>query len=116
MSQTLRIARRLGLVSLGAMLAAACAPLSLFATFSPKDSAAREAHDAAFGPEPYQRLDVYGPPRTQGQAAAPIAVFFYGGSWDTGRRQDYSWVGKALASRGFVTVIPDYGLYPRVRY
>jgi acetyl esterase/lipase len=25
-------------------------------------------------------------------------------------------VGQALASRGFVTVLPDYGLYPQVRY
>jgi acetyl esterase/lipase len=116
MSDILRTARRLGLASLGAMLAAACAPLSLFATFSPTDPAAREVHDAAFGPEAYQRLDVYGPPRMPGQDAAPIAVFFYGGSWDSGRRQDYSWVGKALASRGFVTVVPDYGLYPKVRY
>jgi acetyl esterase/lipase len=116
MSDKLRTTRRLGLASLGAALAAACAPLSLFATLSPKDPAARSAANVAFGPAPHQRLDVYGPHRTEGQAPAPIAVFFYGGSWDTGRRQDYSWVGKALASRGFVTVIPDYGMYPKVRY
>ena len=42
--------------------------------------------------------------------------FFYGGSWDSGRRQDYNWVGRALASRGFVTIIADYRLYPEVTY
>jgi len=116
MTDPLRTTRRLGLASLGAALAAACAPLSLFATLSPKDPAARSAVNVAFGPAARQRLDVYGPHRTKGQAPVPVAVFFYGGSWDTGRRQDYSWVGKALASRGFVTVIPDYGMYPTVRY
>src|SRR4051812_9253233 len=99
MSDPLRTTRRLGLASLGAALAAACAPLSLFATFSPKDPAARSAVNVAYGPAAHQRLDVYGPRRNSGQTPAPVAVFFYGGSWDTGRRQDYNWVGRALASR-----------------
>jgi acetyl esterase/lipase len=45
-----------------------------------------------------------------------VAVFFYGGSWDSGRRQDYAWVGRALAAQGFLTIVPDYRLYPAVRY
>jgi acetyl esterase/lipase len=45
-----------------------------------------------------------------------VAVFFYGGSWDSGRRQDYGWVGRALAAQGFLTVVPDYRLYPAVRF
>ncbi|HEX3363636.1 alpha/beta hydrolase [Phenylobacterium sp.] len=107
--------RRLSLAAVGAALTAACAPLSMFATFTPKDPAMRSARNVAYGPAAHQRLDVYAPQRSAGQAT-PVAVFFYGGSWDTGRRQDYSWVGQALASRGFVTVVPDYGLYPAVRY
>ena len=116
MSQTGRLTRRLGLTAVAAALTAACAPLSMFATFTPKDPASRSGRNVAFGPEPWQRLDVYGPHRNKGEALAPVAVFFYGGSWDTGRRQDYNWVGQALASRGFVTVVADYGLYPLVRY
>lgn len=115
MSETGRLTRRLSLTAAASALAAACAPLSMFATFTPKDPATRSARDVAYGSQARQRLDVYAPRRTAGQAA-PVAVFFYGGSWDTGRRQDYSWVGQALASRGFVTVVPDYGLYPAVRY
>lgn len=114
MSETARLTRRLSLTAVAASLAAACAPLSMFATFTPKDPALRVARNAAYGAHAYQRLDVYAPRR--GARAAPVAVFFYGGSWDTGRRQDYGWVGQALASRGFVTVVPDYGLYPAVRY
>ncbi len=60
------------------------------------------------------RLDVYSP--RPGAQPAPIVVFFYGGSWDSGRRKDYGFVGKALASRGYVAVVPDYRLYPQVRW
>jgi len=108
--------RRLGLAAITAALTAACSPLSLFATLSPKDPAMVSARDVAFGPDPRQKLDVYAPRRIQGAGPAPVVVFFYGGSWDSGRRQDYNWAGKALASRGFVTVIADYRLYPQVRF
>jgi acetyl esterase/lipase len=43
-------------------------------------------------------------------------VFWYGGAWVKGSRKDYRFVGAALASRGLVTVIPDYRLYPEVRF
>jgi acetyl esterase/lipase len=114
MTAKLRTTRRLGLAAAAAALAGACSPLTLFATLTPKDPARREAHDVAYGGDPRQRLDVYAPRRTEGPA--PVAVFFYGGSWDSGRRQDYSWVGRALAAQGFVTVVADYRLYPQVRY
>jgi acetyl esterase/lipase len=114
MGDTTGMTRRFGLAAIGASLTAACSPLSLFANLSPKDAALTNARDVAFGPDPRQRLDVYGP-KAKG-SPAPVAVFFYGGSWDSGRRQDYNWVGRALAARGFVTVIPDYRLYPAVRF
>jgi acetyl esterase/lipase len=106
--------KRLGLAAAAAALTAACSPLSMFATLSPKDPASLGVRGEAYGPEPRQKLDVYVPRRQAG--GAPVAVFFYGGSWDSGRRQDYNWVGRALASRGFVTLVPDYRLYPQVRY
>ncbi len=113
MGKSATMTRRLGLAAIAASLTTACSPLSLFATLSPKDPAMTSARDVAFGPDPRQRLDVYAP---KGARVAPVVMFFYGGSWDTGRRQDYNWVGKALASRGFVTVIADYRLYPEVRF
>jgi acetyl esterase/lipase len=45
-----------------------------------------------------------------------VIVFFYGGSWNSGSRSGYAFVGRALAARGFVTVIPDYRLVPEVVY
>jgi acetyl esterase/lipase len=114
MSTSTDAAKRLTLASAAGALAAACSPLSLFATLAPKDPGRLVAHGQAYGAGPRQRLDVYAPPGRP--THAPVAVFFYGGSWDSGRRQDYNWVGRALASRGFVTVIADYRLYPEVRY
>lgn len=59
------------------------------------------------------RLDVYAP---QNAANAPVVVFFYGGRWQMGKKEDYKFVGQALASHGFVAVLPDYRKYPQVRY
>jgi acetyl esterase/lipase len=71
------------------------------------------AADIAFGRDPRQTLDVYAP---LGVSRAPVIVFFYGGSWKFGRRQDYAFAARALAARGFVVVVPDYRLVPQVRY
>lgn len=57
-------------------------------------------------------LDVY---RPRDAHNAPVVVFFYGGSWKSGKRQWYQWAGEALAQRGLVVVIPDYRLWPKVR-
>lgn len=103
---------------LGAMLgllAAACSPLRTFDALVPKDPGVRVAvRDAAFGPGPRRRVDVYVPRRRTG--ALPIVVFFYGGSWNSGTKAGYAFVGRALAARGFAVAIPDYRLVPEIRY
>jgi len=106
--------KRLTIAAALATLTTACTPLALFATLSPKDNAAQISRGEAYGANLRQTVDVYAPRNARG--AAPMAVFFYGGSWDSGRRQDYNWVGRALAARGFVAVVADYRLYPEVRY
>lgn len=70
--------------------------------------------DVAYGDLPRQKLDVYAPRR--GPPGAPIVVFFYGGGWNHGRREDYDWAARAIAAQGFVVVVPDYRLYPEVRF
>ncbi len=59
-------------------------------------------------------LDVYRPRNPH--PGAPVVVFFYGGNWQGGNKALYRFVGAALASRGLVVVIPDYRLYPEVRF
>jgi acetyl esterase/lipase len=111
-AQTHRL--RAVLASSVAFVAAACAPLTMFATLAPRDPALRPAAGLAYGEGPRRRLDVYAPRKKA--KPAPVAVFFYGGSWDSGRRQDYGWVGQALAAKGFVTLVPDYRVAPEVAY
>jgi len=103
------------LAGAGALLASACSPLSLYNTLAPRDSARRAGRDIAYGADPRQRLDVYTPDAVSG-TPPPVLVFFYGGGWNSGRRQDYAWVGQNLAARGFVVVVPDYRLVPQARY
>ncbi len=70
----------------------------------------------AYGPGPRHRLDVYSPARVAAAAPAPAVVFFYGGGWEEGDRGIYRFVGAALAARGILTLVPDYRLYPEVRF
>lgn len=98
-----------------ATFAAACTPsLGTFNALAPRDAGAtRAARDVAYADGPRHKLDVYAPP---GASQLPVIVFVYGGSWSSGSKGDYAFAGAALASRGFVTVIPDYQLVPGVRF
>ena len=99
-----------------ALFAAACSPLTAFNSLVPKDGGTRlVARGIAYGEGPRRRLDVYAP-RANAAGRRPVIVFFYGGSWNSGERAGYAFVGRALAARGFVTVIPDYRLVPEVTY
>lgn len=97
--------------ALAALFLAGCTPVTLFNSLMPKDGGtARPAKGIAYGRDPRQRLDVYAP--EAGAARRPVVVFFYGGSWASGSRAGYGFVGRALAARGFVAVVPDYRLAP----
>ena len=99
-----------------ALLAVACSPLKTFDTLVPKDSGvAKVADDVAFGADPRQRLDLYAPIGARA-APLPVIVFFYGGSWNSGIKDGYAFVGRALAARGFLVAIPDYRLLPQIAY
>lgn len=107
--------RRVFVSVLAGALATACSPLAAFNRFAPRDPALRGPTNVAYGPDPRQRLDLYAP-RARGTKSWPLMVFFYGGAWSSGRRQDYEWAGQALASRGFVVAVVDHRLVPQVRY
>ncbi|MFO1147859.1 MAG: alpha/beta hydrolase [Alsobacter sp.] len=93
----------------------ACSAVGAFnAVVKSEDGARTLATDLAYGPDPRQTLDIYGPPGAGGRK--PVVIFIYGGSWNSGRRQDYAFVGKALAAQGVVAVVIDYRLVPQVRF
>lgn len=105
-------------VSLGGLILAGCAPEKLLDSASrlaPGDSARQLARGAAYGADPRQRLDVWGPKRASG-ALLPVVIFFYGGAWNSGERGGYGFAGRAFAAHDFIAVIPDYRLAPQVRF
>lgn len=70
--------------------------------------------DVAYAVGPRHSLDVYAPKHPK--AGAPVVVFLYGGGWDSGDKAMYRFVGAALATHGYVAVLPDYRVYPVARY
>ena len=109
------VTRRLLGAGATALAAAGCSPLQIFDAVAPRDGGtAKAGADLPYGSHPRQRLDVHVP--TSVPAGAPVLVFFYGGSWKSGAKEEYDFVGSALAAQGFVTVLPDYRLYPEVRF
>lgn len=71
----------------------------------------------AFGDQPLQKLDVYQAKNATGNATskAPVIVFFYGGSWQYGSRDQYLFAADSLVEAGYVVVLPDYRKYPEVK-
>ncbi|WP_083745293.1 alpha/beta hydrolase [Variovorax sp. KK3] len=94
---------------------AGCSAVGTLNALTPSDGATVRK-DVAYGALPAQQLDIYTPPGQAPAAGWPVVVFFYGGSWNSGSRADYQFVGKAMAARGVLTLIADYRLYPAVRY
>jgi acetyl esterase/lipase len=92
---------------------AACSTVGVLNTIEPKFGVVT-TRDIVYQAGDRGGLDVYRPRGANG--STPVVVFFYGGGWDSGRKSDYSFIGDALASKGFVTVIPDYRIYPQVRW
>lgn len=102
----------LGALSLGAV---AAAPAAVLNGLSALDSR-RRAAGLRYGPESRQQFDLYQPAGNAPAAGWPVLVFFYGGSWRSGERADYRFVGEALANQGMLVMVADYRLYPEVAY
>ena len=105
------------LLPLAALLGlAACAPLRTLNVLASASGGYTVAPDIAYGSLTAQKLDVYTPTSVAPPGGWPLVVFFYGGSWNSGARADYKFVGSALAARGVLVLVADYRLYPEVRY
>lgn len=100
-------------LGLAAAVAVACSPVRALNAVVPSDGYQLHA-DIAYGHLPRQKLDVY-QPKLQDKKL-PVVLFYYGGSWDSGDKGDYKFVAEAFTSSGFVTVIPDYRVYPEVTF
>ncbi|MBO0904024.1 alpha/beta hydrolase [Jiella sonneratiae] len=74
----------------------------------------RLVSNLSYAPGPRRVLDLY-LPKTM-NPATPVVVFVHGGSWDSGSKDIYPFVGQSLASAGFAVAIPNYRLYPETRF
>lgn len=90
-------------------------PLALLDLVVPKDASShRTARAIPFGPHPRHRLDLYAPRRRA--ESLPVLLFVYGGGWDSGRRQEYSFAGRTFAALGFLTAVADYRVVPEAQF
>ena len=71
-----------------------------------------ELKSHSYGDSPRHHLDWY---RGDGDHR-PVVVILYGGNWQSGQRSDYRFVADALIRMNCDVVIPDYRLYPDVRF
>jgi acetyl esterase/lipase len=100
-------------VVLTALIASCSSAVFLFANAPTAFGSFERRSDIAYGADPRQRLDVYAP---RNAANRPVVIFWYGGTWVKGSKANYRFVAAALAERGFVAVLPDYRLYPAVKF
>jgi acetyl esterase/lipase len=139
-----RLIARAGILTVAASSTACTSVSFLIANVPASFGPYTRTTDIAYGSEKRQKLDVYVPVAEPGAAALtsdvarrdsaaaragavaqgsggasrgrPVVVFWYGGSWQDGSKSEYKFVGAALAERGFVAVLPDYRLYPKVKF
>ena len=96
------------LLAAGALLASGC--LRVAFTVANRGQPPADA-SAAYAPGERHGIDVYRPANATGDV--PVVVFFYGGSWQGGAREDYRFVGRRLANQGLLVLVADYRTYPQ---
>lgn len=102
----------LSVTSLLALLTGGCSPATLLNSLT-SHQGYEITRSVAYSKGTRHTIDIYSP---AGAKHAPVIVFFYGGSWQGGSKESYLFVAAALAQRGYVTIVPDYRVYPEIRY
>ncbi len=112
LNRWLKMTLKISLIPLMTGLLSGCSGQKLLNTMTLGTGYSR-ASNIVFDDVTGLKADVYTP---TGAANAPMVVFFYGGRWSEGSKDLYEFAGAALAKQGFVAVVPDYRLYPRVKF
>src|SRR4051812_11449204 len=71
----------------------------------------RVQRNLAYGDGSRHKFDLYLPKTFS--PPAPVVLFFYGGAFRAGRKEEYRVVGEALASKGIITAVVDYRIHPK---
>lgn len=103
---------RLTIMLLSALVLAGCQAQKVLNVLTPTKGY-EVANNLVYDDRTGLRLDVYEPHDVKG---APVVVFLYGGRWQNGGKDLYRWVGQALASRGYVAVLPNLRNFPETQF
>jgi acetyl esterase/lipase len=107
--------KKLLVVLLSVLVLQACTQLLLSAANAPKYTFEGQIESSvAYGELAEQALDIYIPKNAT--EAMPVIMFFHGGRWTTGSKEQYQFVGMRLADLGYIAVLPSTRLYPRVKF
>lgn len=99
--------------TLSLFLFSGCSPLLVLSNLSMENENVTVLQKR-YGESERQQFDLYMPETIM--ANSPVVAFFYGGGWKRGEKEKYGFVGQTLSGKGYVTVIPDYRLYPEVKF
>ena len=94
-----------------------CSGVEVLNALAPQQGV-EKVENVTFQNEHNLQLDIYRPSakRFKSQSDLPVIVFYWGGRWQEGDKAMYDFLGRELATRGFITVIPNYRLWPDVGF
>lgn len=64
--------------------------------------------DVAYGSGPLENMDFYVP--EQGHGPHPVHIFIHGGYWRSREKEDFAFIGAALARAGLMAIVINYPL------
>lgn len=105
----------LAIVSSAFLSGCASTGLLLLNTSVKVSSEHKVVSDVAYGESSWQRLDLHIPTNTSSQAK-PVLIFFYGGGWYSGNKEQYFFAADAFARLGYLVVVPDYIKAPKGKF
>lgn len=98
-----------------ATMLVACTPLQLAVVNAPVVTYEGQiSKDVPYGQLPRQKLDIYVP--NINLETFPVVVFFHGGRWSEGSKDQYKFLGMKLSNMGYIVVLPNTRLYPDVKF
>ncbi len=71
--------------------------------------------DVSFGNHTRDKVDYY-MSTDVGASDRPLIVFIHGGGWHRGDKSMYKFLAEGLTSEGYDVALPNYRLYPEVKY
>jgi len=70
--------------------------------------------DVAYGERAEERLDIFRPSGWRADSALPIQIYFHGGAWKGGKKEEVSFIAEPFVARGVMFIAIDYGHVPDV--